>query len=230
MVRRVFFSFHYGRDVWRVNQVRHSWVTKDDREAAGFFDAAEQEEIKRATDQKIKKWINEQLHGTSVTVVLIGNETAERDWVHYEIKKSIERGNGIVGVKVHSLKDRQGSTDFSGSNPLKKFVVEDGDDVQTLSSLFPTYDWKRDNGRENIGEWVEEAAQIADDLSRKQQNSVRRRESITEGLNIDAGGIVLLLIFIAILIDEYTDINLRELIDLSQLQQDQSDPFSDYEF
>lgn len=232
MARRVFFSFHYGRDVWRVNQVRHSWVTSNDREAAGFFDAAEQEKIKRATDEKIRKWINEQLHGTSVTVVLIGNETAKRDWVHYEIKKSIERGNGIVGVKIHSLKDKESNTDFSGTSPLKKFVVEDGDKVRTLSSIFPTYDWKLDKGRENIGEWVEEAVQTANSLSREQQNSVRRRESISEGLNIDAGTVIFVLIIIAILIDKYTDINLREMIDLSHIQQqnDQSDPFSDYEF
>lgn len=232
MVRRVFFSFHYGRDVWRVNQIRNSWVTSTEREAAGFFDAAEQEEIKRTTDEKIQKWINEQLHGTSVTVILIGNETADRDWVHYEIKKSIERGNGIVGVKIHSLKDKEGSTDLSGTNPLKKFVVEDGDKVRTLSNIFSTYDWKRDNGRENIGEWVEEAAENADSLSREQQNTVRRRESISEGLNPDVGAVVFLLIIIAILIDEYTDINLREMIDFSRLQQqsDQSGPFSDYEF
>ena len=232
MVRRGFFSFHYGRDVWRVNQVRNSWVTSNDREAAGFFDAAEQEEIKRATDEKIRKWINEQLHGTSVTVILIGNETAERDWVHYEIKKSIERGNGIVGVKIHSLKNKEGSTDFSGTNPLKKFVVEDGDQVRTLSSIFPTYDWKRENGRENIGEWVEEAAETADSLSHEQQNTVRRRESIREGVNPDAGAVILLLIIIAILIDEYTDINLRDMIDVSKLQQHshQSDQFSDHEF
>ena len=33
--RRVFFSFHYQRDIWRVNQVRNHWVAKDDRQAAG---------------------------------------------------------------------------------------------------------------------------------------------------------------------------------------------------
>ena len=207
-------------------------MTKNNRDAVGFFDAAEQEKIKRATDAKIRKWINEQLQGTSVTVVLIGNETADRDWVHYEIKKSIERGNGIVGVKIHSLKDKESSTDFSGTNLLKQFVVEDGDDVTTLSSIFPTYDWKRENGRENIGKWVEEAAQISDALSREQQHSVRRRESIREGLNVDAGAVVVLIIIIAILLDEYTDINLREMIELShpQQQSDQSDPFSDFEF
>lgn len=219
MVRQVFFSFHYGRDIWRVNQVRNSWVAKKDREAAGFVDAAEWEEVKREGEDAIQEWIDDQMHGTSVTAVLIGNETADRDWIRYEIKKSIKRGNGIVGIKVHSLKDKEGSTDFSGSNPLKKFVVEQDGDVQTLPSIFPTYDWDRDNGRENIGDWVEEAAQASNQLSDVQRRSVRRRESIAEGLNFDAGTAVVLLIIIAILIDQYTDIDLLENIDLSQYQQ-----------
>lgn len=217
MARRVFFSFHYGRDVWRVNQVRNCWVTSSHREAAGFFDAAEQEEIKRATDEKIRNWIDEQLENTTVTAVLIGNETAERDWVQYEIKKSIERGNGIVGIKIHSLKDRQGSSDFSGTNPLKEFVVEEGDDVTRLSDIFPTYDWKRDNGRENIGEWVEEAAQRADDLSREQQRSVRERESAWEGAEV--GSLILLGIIVIVLADEYLDTDILGRIDLSKLSE-----------
>lgn len=98
--------------------------------------------------------------------------------------------------------------------------------------IFSTHDWKRDNGRENIGEWVEEATETADSLSREQQNTVRRRKSIREGLNPDAGTVIFLLIIIAILIDEYTDINPWDMIDVSKLQQQsyQSDPFSDHEF
>jgi len=38
MARRVFFSFHYGRDIWRANVVRNSWLLKGDREDAGFWD------------------------------------------------------------------------------------------------------------------------------------------------------------------------------------------------
>lgn len=204
--------------MWRVNQVRNSWVAKEDRESAGFIDAAEWEVVKKDGEDAIKDWIDEQMHGTSVTVILIGNETAERDWVHYEIKKSIERGNGLVGIKVHSLKDKEGRTDFSGSNPLKKFVVEEDGEVKTLSNIFPTYHWERDKGRENIGEWVEEAVQASEQLSNKQRGSVRGRESIAEGLNFDAGAAILLLIIIAILIDRYTDIEVLENIDLSQLQ------------
>lgn len=215
LARRVFFSFHYGRDVWRVNQVRNSWVTPPNREAAGFFDAADREEIKRATDEKIRRWIDEQLHNTSVTVVLIGNETAEREYVQYEIKKSIERGNGIVGIKIHSLKDKESSSDFSGSNPLNEFVVEDGNEVTRLSSIFPTYDWKRDSGRENIGEWVEEAAQRADNLSGQERQSIRQRESAWEGAEV--GSLILLILIIIVLADEYLDVNLLNEIDLSRL-------------
>ena len=47
MARKTFFSFHYKNDVWRANQVRNSWVTKDDKEAAGFTDAADFEKIER---------------------------------------------------------------------------------------------------------------------------------------------------------------------------------------
>ena len=61
MARRVFFSFHFERDVWRAGQVRNSWVTKADRESAGFWDAADWEEVKKKGDEAIKKWIDKQL-------------------------------------------------------------------------------------------------------------------------------------------------------------------------
>ena len=186
--------------------------------AAGFFDAAEQEEIKRATNEKIRKWIDQQMRNTSVTAVLIGSETAERDWVHYEIQKSIERGNGIVGIRINSLKDRHGSTDFEGSNPLKKFVVEDGDRVKTLSSIYSTYDWEWNNGRENMGTWVEEAAQTSNTLSNEACLSVRPRESFWEGVNLDAGAALVGAGAAAYLVDRYTNIDLLGNIDLSQFK------------
>src|SRR3546814_11503915 len=64
--RRVFFSFHYDRDVRRVVQVRNSWVVRPGGEAQPFYDKAEFEEAKRRAGG-IEKWIEEQLKGTSVT-------------------------------------------------------------------------------------------------------------------------------------------------------------------
>lgn len=85
MARRAFFSFHFERDVWRAGQVRNSWVTQD-REDAGFWDAAAWESVKRKGDAAVHAWIDGQLKGTSVTVVLIGTETAQRKYVSYEIE------------------------------------------------------------------------------------------------------------------------------------------------
>src|SRR3990167_10356932 len=70
MARRVFFSFHYERDIWRAGQIRNSWVTKPDRESAGFWDSASWEEVKKKGEEAIQRWIDKQLEGTSVTVFL----------------------------------------------------------------------------------------------------------------------------------------------------------------
>ncbi len=120
MARRVFFSFHYERDIWRASQVRNSWVTKSDREAAGFWDAAAWEEVKKKGDEAIKRWIRSQLEGTSVTVVLIGKETSNRKWVRFEIKESHKNGKGILGVYIHNIKDQNGNTDQKGMTNLVK--------------------------------------------------------------------------------------------------------------
>ena len=45
MARHAFFSFKYD-DVTRANVVRHSWVAQG-KEAAGFIDSADFEEVKR---------------------------------------------------------------------------------------------------------------------------------------------------------------------------------------
>jgi hypothetical protein len=147
MARRVFFSFHYERDIWRANVVRKSWVTQD-RKSAGFFDGSLWEEAQKKGDAAIKKMIDDALVGTSVTAVLIGAKTSTRTYVNYEIEKSIERGNGLLGVRINLIEDKDGKTDESGVNPLP--------------SKYSVYGWFKDDGYKNLGKWVESAATAAD--------------------------------------------------------------------
>ena len=161
MARRVFFSFHYERDIWRVNQVRHTWVTKDSIEEAGYIDAADFEEVERQGKEAIQRWIDKQLEGTSVTVVLIGNETASREYVNYEIKKSHERGNGLLGIYIHNQEDSNGKTDIKGKNPFDNFYIEQNGRKVYLSEMYPTYDWINNYGYKIFGDWVESAASQA---------------------------------------------------------------------
>lgn len=119
MARRVFFSFHY-QDVidFRANVVRNHWLTKKDRESAGFFDASIWERAKKEGDLAIKRLINRGLQNTTNTCVLVGSKTFERRWVGYEIMKSMSRGNHIFAVHINSVKDKYQKTKTKGSNPL----------------------------------------------------------------------------------------------------------------
>jgi hypothetical protein len=161
LARRVYFAFHYERDVWRVNIVRNSWVAKPDRETAGFVDAADFEEVKKKGDAAVERWIDSQLEGTSVTAVLIGTETSDRPYVNYEIKKSYSRGNGLLGIYIHNIEDRQGNTDSKGRNPFETLYIEKDGQKVYLSQMYPTYDWVNDKGYSNFAEWVESAAKQA---------------------------------------------------------------------
>lgn len=143
MARKVFFSFHYARDAWRVGQVRNSGVISN-LDKSPFYDKAEWETLKRQGDQAIKSWIDNQLSGTSVTVVLVGAETSKRRWVKYEIAKSIELGKGLLAINISGIKDRNGDTDTMGANPVP--------------SDYPIYKWNHNNGAENLGKWIEAAA------------------------------------------------------------------------
>ena len=132
MARRVYFAFHFENDIWRVNQIRNLNVVLG-TDLAGFFDHSEYEEAKKKGEEEIKRLIRAKLTNTTVTVVLIGTETANRPYVKYEIAQSIARKNGLLGVYIHHLKDQAGQTSQRGPKPTVPSGIE-----------FPTYDWDGD--------------------------------------------------------------------------------------
>jgi hypothetical protein len=165
MPRRVFFSFHYERDISRANVVRNCWLTKEDREEAGFWDASLWEEAKRKGHDSVKKMIDEGLMGTSITAVLIGSDTFGREWVGYEIIESYKRGNGLLGIYLNNIRDLSGHTDMKGRNPFENIYLEPNGKRTYFSELYPTYEWILDNGfnngYNNFAIWVEKAATAA---------------------------------------------------------------------
>ncbi|WP_454857875.1 TIR domain-containing protein [Rhizobium binxianense] len=160
MARKVFFSFHYDRDVHRVVQVRNSWVVRASGEAPPFYDKAEFETVKKRAGG-IENWIEEQLRGTSVTVVLFGADTFNRPWVRHEIKRSYELNKGLLAIDIHNVRHPQLGTDIQGQNPLAYWQVAQGNRQIPLSSLYKTYDWVGDDGYNNIASWIENAARNA---------------------------------------------------------------------
>ncbi|MEI9954795.1 MAG: TIR domain-containing protein [Ferruginibacter sp.] len=155
MARNVFFSFHYDNDVTRAWVVRNSWVTQPNRSSSGVIDKAEFEKIKKDGDAAVKRWIDSQLIGTTVTVVLIGAETLMRPFIKYEIEQSLLRGNAIIGIFVNNIKD---------------FDQQTSTRCDTSNFQYKLYDWVSADGYNNLGNG-----------SKMLQNSLENKGGIING-------------------------------------------------
>jgi len=145
MARNTFFSFHY-KYVWKVNQVR-SIPNIVGTSAAGFQDASLWEKAKTSGRRVVEAMIDKALLGTTVTVVFVTYGTINRKYINYEIDQSLARGNGIVAVQIHHLKDQSGLTGKPGRIPSK--ITNNG---------FKAYKYTTP---EALARWIEEAAKLA---------------------------------------------------------------------
>lgn len=140
MARKVFFSFHYA-DLWRANVVRNSGMIEG-YAVAGFHDASLWEETRIKGETAVRHLIDAGLEGTSVNVVLIGAETVNRQWISYEIERSVARNNGLLGIRIEAIKDQYGKAGASG--PIPEALSKAG---------APVYVWEYGK----LGLWVEDA-------------------------------------------------------------------------
>lgn len=135
MARRTFFSFHYQEDVWRAWNVRNCWVVNNDRQSVGFFDGSVFEASKKEGDDALKVFLRDGLNNTSVTCVLTGQLTASRRWVRYEIVRSVLKGNGLLAVDIHGVKNKAQVTGVKGADPLAEVGVYRSNDKIFFAEL-----------------------------------------------------------------------------------------------
>lgn len=166
MARRCFYSFHYEPDNWRASTVRQIGAiegnppaTDNDWESVvGGVNA----------EEKIKRWIATQLQGRTCTIVLVGSGTAKRKWIKHEIIKSWNDGLGVVGIRIHGLKDRFGQTSTSGENPFDH--ITHGPSKKPLSSLVKCYNPSGSTSQEKY-------AWISQHLANAVEEAIRIRNS-----------------------------------------------------
>jgi hypothetical protein len=124
------------------------------------------EAVKLGGDKAIENWIDGQLKGKSCAVVLVGQNTAGREWIKYEIEKAWNDGKGVVGIHIHNLKDRNQRQASKGRNPFETITI----DGQKLSSIVECHDFNSTESRavyekirKNLAAWIEEAIKIRND-------------------------------------------------------------------
>ena len=147
MARRTFFSFHYKPDNARAAQARNMGVVESNKP----FSDNEWEKVTKKGDAAIKKWIAEQQHGRSCTVVLVGSNTAGRKWINHEIITSWDDGMGVVGIHIHGLKNLNGETVTKGSDPFDN--ITHGASGKKLSSIVKCYTPTGSNSKERYA-WI----------------------------------------------------------------------------
>lgn len=161
MKRQVFYSFHYKNDVRRVSQVRNIGALEDNKPVS---DNA-WEEVKRKGDDNIKQWINDNMKYRSCVIVMIGEETANRKWVKYEIEKAWNDGKGLLGIYIHNLKDPVTGKCSQGKNPFTSFAMKR--DNKSLADIVKCYNPNPNDAyndiKDNLEKWVEEAIKIRND-------------------------------------------------------------------
>lgn len=98
-MRRVFVSYHHA-DQMKVkgfDLMRHNKALQLEFTTRGLLDP-----VKSQDPDYIARCIKDRQRGTSVTVVLIGEDTARSDWVAKEIGWSLEKSppNGLIGIRL----------------------------------------------------------------------------------------------------------------------------------
>jgi len=154
MKQKVFYSFHFDNDVFRVQNIRNMGVI----EGNPTVEPNTWETIKRSGDNAIKQWINTNIQKQECVIVLIGSETSNRKYVKYEIERAYNTKKPIFGIFIHNLICANTRTVCSkGNNPFSQFSINN----KPLSDIIRCYDPPSDNAynfiKFNLVNWVNRA-------------------------------------------------------------------------
>jgi len=95
--RTVFVSYHHGND--------RNYYDEFERIFADAYEAIEDNSVDRLIDSAdadyvIRKIRENYITGTSCTIVLCGSETPWRKFVDWEIKATLDKQHGLIGVNL----------------------------------------------------------------------------------------------------------------------------------
>lgn len=155
MKKKVFYSFHFDNDVFRVQQIRNIGVIDGNEPVK----PNEWETIKRSGNKAIENWIDENIKRKDIVVVLVGEETHERPWVDYEIRKAWELGKPVMGIYIHNINCMKNGVCRKGQNPFEKYNIRGTNFSRIVKCHDPGTDAYNDI-KNNLERWIDEAAII----------------------------------------------------------------------
>lgn len=155
--RKVFFSYDYNKDASKVEEIRALGLVNDNKPVS----KEKWNEICSMGDEAIKKWIDDSMSEKDCIVVFIGEDTAKKKWVIYEIEKAWNEKKGLLGIYIHNMEENP-SKRVKGENPFEKFKMNR--DGKQLRSVIKCYDPDSNDAYscilEHLNIWVDDALSI----------------------------------------------------------------------
>lgn len=101
-IKNVFIS-HHGKDDEYVDKFKKLLDKSGYSIRNSSIDSTKPNEA--MSEEYIKSILRQRIEWASVTVVLIGHETAERDWVNWEVEFAEKKDKRIIGVYLPGATD-----------------------------------------------------------------------------------------------------------------------------
>jgi len=116
--RRLFLSFH-SEDEHQVREYRS--LAADPEVDIDFYDDSLRVPINSERGSYVKALIRRKIDRASVAVCLIGNGTAWREWVDWELSYALQQHKGICGVRLDGSRGRRPELLFDIGAPIARW-------------------------------------------------------------------------------------------------------------
>lgn len=137
----IFISFQYNKDIDYAKKIEYILNRKTEYSVINI------ESSKLDNEVDIYKWINNKLLKTDSTILLIGDQTYQSDYVRHEIIQSAKLKKGIVPIFIND----------NSKNPLDYIYLKD---KITLSEFLPSHKFSEDNLEQSLSDWIDESISL----------------------------------------------------------------------
>lgn len=120
--RRLFLSFH-AEDKMQIQGFR--LMAMNPSLDLDFYDGSLSVPIGSERSPYIKQVLREQIRRASILVCLIGNGTAWRDWVDWEIRTAYKMGKGVCGVRLKGSRGQRPRELVERDAPVASWDMEE---------------------------------------------------------------------------------------------------------
>lgn len=144
---RVFISYHYKSDCKIAREITK--IVNSDK--INMFTIVKENE-KNKDSQLIRNWVDEEICKTKITILLISRDTLDREYVSYELEKSVSNGNTIVPIIIDSEENCFNEEDIH--------VIQERLSVRLPGMNLHMRKWFHDKGNKNVLKWLNEALEM----------------------------------------------------------------------